>query len=301
MDKINSLFNSLEGAYAPNTIRSYRSDYAHYAKWCQKYQYDSLNISDEQFASYLLSMSKKLTVATIQRRIGSLSSIFDLSKNYNPTKEPLVILTSKKIRRKHGKPQKQATPLTYDTLMKLKNACTNDIVGYRNKLLLQLGYETMRRRSEICQFKFEDLQNFGNNRNALLLRQSKTDQYSQGKVVPISRDLSDMIAEWSTTINQERGYILRSFKRNLSVRQSFNPASINQILKNLQRQAGIDQISELSGHSFRVGAALDLLDQGVSLECIMLRGGWKSETTALRYLRNWNDQHWSLIDYKFSD
>lgn len=39
--------------------------------------------------------------------------------------------------------------------------------------------------------------------------------------------------------------------------------------------------------SFRVGAALDLLKRGVPLEKIMLRGGWKSETTALRYLRSW--------------
>ena len=30
MHKINLLFDSLEGAYAPNTIRSYRSDYMHY-------------------------------------------------------------------------------------------------------------------------------------------------------------------------------------------------------------------------------------------------------------------------------
>jgi len=104
MYNIESFFSSLEGAYAPNTIRSYRSDYAHYAKWCQKYQHDPLNIDDEQFSNYLLSMSEKLTVATIQRRVGGLSSIFDLSKNYNPTKEPAVTLTFKKIRRKHGKP-----------------------------------------------------------------------------------------------------------------------------------------------------------------------------------------------------
>ena len=31
MHKINILFDSLEGAYAPNTIRSYRSDFEHYA------------------------------------------------------------------------------------------------------------------------------------------------------------------------------------------------------------------------------------------------------------------------------
>jgi len=113
----------------------------------------------------------------------------------------------------------------------------------------------------------------------------KTDQ---GKVIPISNKLSQMIENWSFTIDQNNGYILRSFKRNFSIRQSLNPASINHILKCLQQQAKINQTGELSGHSFRVGAALDMLDQGVSLERIMLRGGWKSEATALRYLRNWN-------------
>jgi hypothetical protein len=42
----------------------------------------------------------------------------------------------------------------------------------------------------------------------------------------------------------------------------------------------------LSGHSFRVGAALDLLEQG-PLERVMLRGGWQTDSTAINYLRNW--------------
>ena len=54
------------------------------------------------------------------------------------------------------------------------------------------------------------------------------------------------------------------------------PASIDYILKDLQKQACLNQIEELSGHSFRVGTVLDLLDKNTSLEKIMLRGGWKS-------------------------
>ena len=167
MKKITRLINSLEGAYAPNTIRSYRSDYMHYSNWCQKYQYDPFNIHEDKFADYIMDMSEILTVATIQRRVASLSSIFNLTKSTNPTKEPVAILTIKRLRRKFGEPQKQATPLTYDILTKLKNVCSDDIVGLRNKLLLQLGYETMRRRSEICQFRFEDLQHLGNRKHAL--------------------------------------------------------------------------------------------------------------------------------------
>jgi len=67
------------------------------------------------------------------------------------------------------------------------------------------------------------------------------------------------------------------------------------VLKALQRKAKMKDISDLSGHSFRVGAAVDLLDKGVPLERIMLRGGWKSENTALRYLRNWDDCDWLLV------
>ena len=113
-------------------------------------------------------MGESLTVATIQRRVASLSSIFNLTKSTNPTNEPVVILTFKKLRRRFGKPQKQATPLTYNILTKLKNICSDGIVGLRNKLLLQLGYKTMRRRSEIFQFKFEDLQHLGNHKHASL-------------------------------------------------------------------------------------------------------------------------------------
>ena len=108
-------------------------------------------------------------------------------------------------------------------------------------------------------------------------------------------ELSEMISGWSLAIDQDSGYILRSFKRNLSTNSSLTPASINHILKDLQKQASLNQMGELSGHSFRVGAALDLLDKNIPLEKIMLRGGWKSETSAMRYLQSWSDQDWLII------
>ena len=49
---------------------------------------------------------------------------------------------------------------------------------------------------------------------------------------------------------------------------TLTPASINHILKSLQKEAGLNQIGELSGHSFRVGAALDLLNKNIPLEKI---------------------------------
>jgi hypothetical protein len=61
-------------------------------------------------------------------------------------------------------------------------------------------------------------------------------------------------------------------------------------------EAGLNKIGELSDHSFRVGDALDLLDKNIPLEKIMLRGGWKPETSAMRYFQSWNDSNWLIIN-----
>ena len=128
------------------------------------------------------------------------------------------------------------------------------------------------------------------------MRHSKTRQYNQGKIIPISSKLSEMISSWSLASDHANGYIHRSFKRNLSTNSSLTPTSITIILKYLQQQAELNQIGELSGHSFRIGAALDLLDKNIPLEKIMLRDGWKLETIAMRYLQSWNDSNWLIIN-----
>lgn len=98
-----------------------------------------------------------------------------------------------------------------------------------------------------------------------------------------------LIQKWKTTARLQGGKILRGFYRGNQLRNRLDPSSVSQILKGLQKKAGIAEISGLSGHSFRVDAAVDLLEKGTPLERIMLRGGWKSETIAMRYLRSWQE------------
>ncbi|MDC0470440.1 hypothetical protein OAO13_03545 [Candidatus Pseudothioglobus singularis] len=74
------------------------------------------------------------------------------------------------------------------------------------------------------------------------------------------------------------------------------PHLLTIFLKHLQKKLSLNQISELSGHSFRVGAALDPLDKIIPLEKIMLRGAWKSETSAMRYFQSCNDSNWLIIN-----
>ena len=86
----------------------------------------------------------------------------------------------------------------------------------------------------------------------------------------------------------DEGYILRSINRHGHLGNNLHPASIITILKALQKDLKIDYVEQpLSGHSLRVGAAIDLLEQGEPLERIMLRGGWQTDSTTMKYLRHW--------------
>jgi hypothetical protein len=86
----------------------------------------------------------------------------------------------------------------------------------------------------------------------------------------------------------DEGFILRSINRHGHFGNNLHSASISTILKAMQKDLKMDSDEQpLSGHSFRVGAALDQLEQGEPLERIMLRGGWQTDSTAMKYLRNW--------------
>jgi len=284
---IDQLFEKFDGAFAENTLRAYRSDFKQYELWCAEKKQPSLPATADLIAEYVDFMSIESKSATIRRRINSLGTIFKLSKHPDPTKEPEVILALKRMHRKIGRHQHQATPLTRDILDQLLEKCTNDAKGYRDRVLLLLGYETMRRRSELCNFRFEDVTQIRGRGHAIRLMKSKTDQEGVSKLIPISTSLYSSISDWKNKYQLD-GVILRSVDRYGKVGGKLNSGSIGGILNRLNNMLGEDlNLCYFSGHSFRVGAAIDLLEAGASLETIMLRGGWRSQDNAMNYLRSW--------------
>jgi len=281
-----TLFDQFDGAFAENTLRAYRSDFKYFADWCAGMNINPTSATPDDIANYVVFMSRDLKPATIARRLASLSSVLSLNDLSDPTGGSAVKLAVKRMHRSKGRAQDQAVPLTKDVLAKLLAACGNDVLGKRDTVMLLLGYETMRRRAELCQFRFEDIVNLPGGKTAIKLRFSKTDQYGQGKLLPVSTQLLESMQEWGKYC-PNTGFILRGISRNGGVRNTMSPANINLRLKALQKRAQLKLDGELSGHSFRVGAAIDLLEEGETLERIMLRGGWTSESSAIRYLRAW--------------
>ena len=154
----------------------------------------------------------------------------------------------------------------------------------RDAVLINLGYKIMRRRSELVGFRFDDLRVSASGENGILLRYSKTDQAGFGRVTPIPDNLVSLVDRWQKLIRG--GYILRSVITKGLVRESLQAESVNRILKRLELRSGAHN-GTLSGHSFRVGKAVDLMNDGLSIGQIALIGGWALEKIAIKYAQPW--------------
>ena len=269
--------------FAGNTLRACRTDFKDFDRWCKSQQLTPKHITSAEVVDYIAWMALSRSVAKVRRRINSLGSLYKLLDMHDPTRA--VALALKRMHRQQGRAQVQAVPLTQGILEKLLEACSPGLDGQRNIILLHLGHGTMHRRAELCEFRFDDLQTLATGKSILNMRFSKTDQYGEGRLIVISPMLADLIYSWGERIGCE-GYILRSVRQQGSgIGKQLSPSSINQILVKLQMQAGLTLERNLSGHSFRVGAAVDMFLAGETMERIMLKGGWKSESTVMRYLR----------------
>ena len=115
---------------------------------------------------------------------------------------------------------------------------------------------------------------------------SKADQYGEGRLVGTSKDLEQLIATWGDIIGQE-SKILRSVDRHGNIGKKLEPSAISYILRQVQANItlpGNKKPRQWTGHSFRVGAAVDLVESGSTIEQVMRKGDWKSVQAGLRYV-----------------
>ena len=85
---IDELFEKFDGAFAPNTIRAYRSDFNDFRNWCSSNDLVALECSDKYAAEYVNYLAKYKSPATIRRRIASLTSIYKLLDRSSPFVRP---------------------------------------------------------------------------------------------------------------------------------------------------------------------------------------------------------------------
>lgn len=207
--QLEQLLLHIEGAYAPNSIRAYKADMSEFIRYCTENSTCALPAAPVDIAKFLLTtMSNGIKSATIRRKVASISAVHRLSNFVDPTKHPEVKLCVRKINRQLGNRFDQAYPVTRNVLDKLLAVCGDDLRGLRNKALLLLAYDSMRRRAELVSLRVEDIQMSDEGNCSILLRRSKTDQTSSGHWIHLSHETTMALNDWLQAANIRDGFIL---------------------------------------------------------------------------------------------
>jgi site-specific recombinase XerD len=282
----------IEGAYAPATIRAFKADFNTFIIYCQEHQTTPIPTHPSVVSNYIDSLSDgKFTSAYIRRILVSISTIHKLNRLEDPTKDCDVQLAIRRMHRKLGRSSKQVAGITKDILQKMLLATGQDLRGIRDRALLQVAYDTLCRRSELVDLMAQDItKNVSIPQQKLCLsiklRKSKTDQNGQGKWLHLSEEGSAALQEWLIAAEIFEGPIFRGIDRGNKIGEKLGCGKIARIYKKVANKTKIncDTIKNISGHSMRVGAAQDLLREGVSLPNIMNRGRWTKTDTVMRYV-----------------
>ncbi|OZB49072.1 MAG: hypothetical protein B7X60_02315 [Polynucleobacter sp. 39-45-136] len=289
---LSQTLHKIEGAYAPATIRAFKADFNTFIAYCQEHQSASLPTNPYTVCSYIDHLSSgKFTSAYIRRILVSISTIHKLNRFDDPTKDCDVQLAMRRMHRKLGRSSKQAAAITRDILHKMLDATENGLRRIRDRALLQVAYDTLCRRSELVDLMAQDIANntSTSSQNCCLsikLRKSKTDRNSQGKWLHLSGAASVALMEWLNKSNISSGPIFRGINKGNTIGEKLGSGQIARIYKRIAAKADLscDTIKNISGHSMRVGAAQDLLREGMSLPNIMNRGRWSKTDTVMRYV-----------------
>jgi site-specific recombinase XerD len=286
LKKLHDILNKISDAYATNTIRAYRADFEELILFCNENKLSALPTKAATVAKIIESLTNtNISSASIRRKLVSIAAIHRWANLNDPTKSPEVKLAVRKMHRKLGRLSAQAEPINKDRLESMLSAAENNLRGQRDRILLMLAYDTMRRRSELASLLISDIRKT-NTGASILLRRSKTDQERLGTWLHITDPTYRQIQAWIIDTNISSGKILRGIKGNKKITTGLTGAQIGRIFKRLATTAGIDSwtVKNISGHSIRIGAAQDLLLAGASLPQIMAKGGWTKVDTVMRYI-----------------
>ena len=290
---LRATIKKIDGAYAPNTIRAYKSNFEFFINFCDENNETALPATAEIVVRYIKHISSgRLKSSSIKIAVASISAIHRFNSKEDPTQHADVKIEMRRMYRKLGRFSKQAYGINKDLLQKMVDATDGSLRGFRNRAILLVAYDTLCRRSELVNLSMEDLKITHSNDEKiiqLILRKSKTDPEGYGRPLYLNKEAQIAIYEWIKKSNIKSGKLFRAIYGQNKIKEDLNLGQINRIYKKYASTTNLskEQIAKISGHSIRVGSAQDMMISGASLPILMTRGRWKKPDTALRYVEHY--------------
>ena len=305
----------LHAATSDNTRTAYKADIEHFSNWG-----GLLPSSQQTVSEYLIAHAGKLSVSTLTRRLAGLSAWHKTQGFADPTNSQLVKKIMKGIRREHNAPAKRANPLSLEHLEMIvsylnsviQTSGNNGIISadqekvwllaHRDKAMILLGFWRGFRADTLTDLRLEFIRPSNQTIHGqphptldIFLPKSKGDREARGEhfsapSMPGS-PLCPVAAyeAWLKTASLEnhKGFAFPKFnKEGLLSFEKIAPSSLSNWMKRLSKRAGIEGADTYSSHSLRRGLASLMAQKGADARVLMDHIGWKTASSALRYIDN---------------
>jgi site-specific recombinase XerD len=262
-----------------------------------------------------------LSVPTLEQRLSAIKHFHKEGGHESPTSTRAVKKVMAGIRRRQRHRSEEAKPLmTYhikrmvDSLSKkaeIYAAKKRDraktpsgaeltkgerrylrLLEIRNRALLLVGFAGALRRSEIASLRFEDLSKEPGLGLTLDIRRSKTDQEGKGDLIYMRRLESEYdpvraLDAWREASGLNQGAVFRPVTRGGNAQEKpITGRTVNNVVQEAVRLAGLSDPEEYSAHSLRAGHATQATKNGVPAEIAMQTTRHESREQFADYVRN---------------
>jgi site-specific recombinase XerD len=297
-DKANGF---IENSKSPATLAAYRSDLRQFGLWCDRHGITPLPCSAETLVAYLSDQAGTLSVATLARRLTSLSIAHRTAGHPNPTRSEAVKAVWAGIRRTYGTAHAQKRALETADVVAICHGLGDSLGDHRDRCLLLLAFTGALRRSELVALNVEDIEETAEGL-VVTIRRSKTDRFGEGAQVgvPFSSDPLccpvRAYAKWLEVSGITSGAVFRHVDRGGNLRgaddrkvtdpheaRRISPDAANLRVKRMAKSIGLDD-AEVGAHSLRRGFATSAAKAKATERDIMRHGRWKSVLIMRSYI-----------------
>jgi integrase/recombinase XerC len=266
-----------EKRYSPHTITSYTNDLTQFFTYLEKnYQITDITvISHLQIRSWLVQlMQEKITPRSINRKISTLKSFFKFCvRNKQLEKDPMrKVLSPKTSKRLPVFVEQKNIRQVLDEFK-----YTDDYVGARNKMIIELFYATGMRLSELINIKLTDIDFYSGQLKVL-------GKGNKERLLPFNEQLKGEMKKYLAVraaafeAPKENYYFLTDTGNKMYARGVYR--IVNDLLK------GFTTIDKKSPHVLRHTFATHLLNNGAEINAIKELLGHASLAATQVYTHN---------------
>ncbi len=285
---IDEILSSCVGAYSVRTIKGYASDLRIFVGWCKARDHCWLPAKPVNIAAFIDNQVAHYCLSTIKRRLCAIAFAHRMRHLSAPTDTYIVHLALRRAGRKRLSRPKQVLGLTNAIRSEMIAACPPTLAGIRDAALINVGYDTLCRSSELAKMRIEHLRLKAEDSSSVIIPRAKSDALGVGRVAFLSSQTTALLVQWLESANLLSGPMFRGLHLSRPSDRPLETSSIRRLIKRAALRAGLDPsiAAKLSGHSMRVGAAQDMMNVGFDALAIMQAGGWQTPAVVLRYVEH---------------